>query len=143
MSKEILPESREIIKYGEVGEGERKKNDLFLIALVLLVGFLGFGLGRYTKIEEGREQVTITYPDAVNTPTNSPIAAKVTGNEDIAATASAASPGPIVASRNGTKYYYTWCSGASRITAKNRVYFATAALAEARGLTKASNCPGL
>jgi hypothetical protein len=46
----------------------------------------------------------------------------------------------IFASRNGTKYYYAWCSSASRIKPYNRVYYSTKEEAIASGKTIASNC---
>jgi hypothetical protein len=46
----------------------------------------------------------------------------------------------IVASKNGTKYYYTWCSGVNRIKDENRVYFSTTVEAEERGLEPAKSC---
>ena len=46
----------------------------------------------------------------------------------------------IVASKNGSKYYFVWCSGVSRIAAKNRVYFETVEAVEKKGYTKASGC---
>ena len=54
--------------------------------------------------------------------------------------AGAATSGPIVASQNGTKYYYANCSGVSRISAANKVYFATPAAAAAAGYQLASGC---
>lgn len=49
----------------------------------------------------------------------------------------------IVASKYGTKYYLTSCSGADRISEKNKVYFASAAAALAAGYAPASGCKGL
>ena len=48
----------------------------------------------------------------------------------------------IVASRNGSKYYYSWCSGVSRLSEKNKVFFNTAKEAIDSGYEKAKNCPG-
>lgn len=46
----------------------------------------------------------------------------------------------IVASKNGTKYYFIWCDGISRIKEENRIYFNNSAEAEANGYTIAQNC---
>ena len=107
---------------------------IFFIIAVILIGTLGFGLGRLSKIEEGREPVKIArlsstsdVENEVSSPAMLPASAK----------------GPYVASRNGTKYYLTNCSGVSRIKEENKVYFATAAAARATGLTPATNCPGI
>jgi hypothetical protein len=49
----------------------------------------------------------------------------------------------IVASKNGTRYYFLWCSGVSRIKSDNLVYFETVEEAQKTGLKPAQNCPGL
>jgi len=49
----------------------------------------------------------------------------------------------LVASKSGTKVYYVWCSGVSRIKPENKVFFDTLDEALNKGYTKASNCPGL
>lgn len=46
----------------------------------------------------------------------------------------------IFASRNGTKYYYTWCSSAGRVKPHNRVYYDTKEQAIASGKSLASSC---
>jgi methylphosphotriester-DNA--protein-cysteine methyltransferase len=51
--------------------------------------------------------------------------------------------GSYVASKNGTKYHYPWCSGAKRIKDENKVWFDTVEQARAAGYTPAANCPGL
>jgi hypothetical protein len=49
----------------------------------------------------------------------------------------------LVASKSGTKVYYVWCSGVSRIKPENKVYFDTVEEALNKGYKPASNCPGL
>ncbi|MBI5138423.1 MAG: hypothetical protein HZA95_01330 [Candidatus Vogelbacteria bacterium] len=147
MSKKIIPEEEDIIKYSaaeKVEEGKGKYHDFFYVAVVLLVAVLGFGLGRLSKIESSKTPITIEYPeDSPETAQNSPKTVQDDHNRELARSSNYSSSSPIVASKNGTKYYFTWCSGASRITAKNRVYFSTATSAETAGFSKASNCPGL
>jgi hypothetical protein len=46
----------------------------------------------------------------------------------------------IVASKNGTKYYYPNCSGINRIKNENRVFFDTFEAAEEAGYELAKNC---
>jgi hypothetical protein len=46
----------------------------------------------------------------------------------------------IVASRNGTRYYFPNCSGARAIKPENRVFFESIEEAERAGLTLAKNC---
>lgn len=46
----------------------------------------------------------------------------------------------IVASKNGTKYYFIWCGGVGRINEENKVYFSTEAEAKESGYELAVNC---
>lgn len=46
----------------------------------------------------------------------------------------------IVASKNGTKYYYPNCSGVNRIKEENRVFFDNFDAAEEAGYELAKNC---
>lgn len=48
-----------------------------------------------------------------------------------------------VASKNGARYHYPWCSGAQNIKEENKLWFATKEAAEAAGYTPAQNCDGL
>ncbi|HEY4518094.1 MAG TPA: hypothetical protein VJG48_00530 [Candidatus Paceibacterota bacterium] len=114
---------------------------ILMVLGVVLFGTLCFGLGRLSRIEENKpdlvvEQTTPTFVGASSgkqtlTPKPSPSSTQSGGQ------------GAYVASKNGTKYYLPNCSGVSRINEANKVWFATKAQAEARGLTPAANCPGL
>lgn len=101
---------------------------------LIIFGMLAFGLGRLSRIEDNK-------PDLVITQTANPLASQSGGASD--PKAARASLGTYVASKNGTKYYLSTCSSAKRISPANLVHFASKALAEARGLTPAANCPGL
>ncbi len=46
----------------------------------------------------------------------------------------------IIASKNGTKYYFSHCSGLKRIKTENRIYFGSSESAEKAGFTLAANC---
>ncbi|PJE64132.1 MAG: hypothetical protein COU90_04655 [Candidatus Ryanbacteria bacterium CG10_big_fil_rev_8_21_14_0_10_43_42] len=51
--------------------------------------------------------------------------------------------GLIAASSKGTRYYYPWCGGVSRLSEKNKIWFDTPEEAEKAGYTIASGCSGL
>ena len=104
-----------------------KSREAYTAGLILLVGFGSFGLGRLSKIEEGRTPVTIEAP----TLQTASVAAVVdTG-------------GTVVASKTGTKYHFPWCAGASTIKEANKMSFASVEAARKAGYTPASNCKGL
>lgn len=46
----------------------------------------------------------------------------------------------IVASSRGSKYYYTYCSGAKTLSEQNKVYFSSEEEAEANGYTLSTSC---
>ncbi|HMP67165.1 MAG TPA: hypothetical protein PKA60_00240 [Candidatus Paceibacterota bacterium] len=48
--------------------------------------------------------------------------------------------GTIVASKNGTKYYFLHCSGVSRIKEENKIFFSDKNKAEEAGYSVAANC---
>lgn len=102
---------------------------IFFVLTVVLTGTLAFGLGRLSKIEEGKESIKITANTA------SPVLADkipVVGVK-----------GSYVASKNGTKYYLLGCAGVQKIKEENKVYFASREAAEKAGLGPAANCPGI
>ena len=102
-----------------------KSREAYTAALILFVGFGSFGLGRLSKIEEGRTPVTIETP------------------QETASVATANTGGQVVASKTGTKYHFPWCAGASKIAEANKVSFASVEAARKAGYTPASNCKGL
>lgn len=107
-------------------------------AIVVLVGVGAFGLGRLSAAP-GHPALRVLYPDAQ-------LATPVAAGGGVTQPSSAKATegfGNYVASKNGTKYYLTTCSGANRIKDENKVYFGSAAEALAAGYTAAANCPGL
>lgn len=103
------------------------RNDLYIAAVIFLVGISSFGLGRLSAIWPQKEPITIenfgTTADTKNTPSNS--------------------SGRYVASQNGAVYHFPWCSGAQRIKEENKVWFLTKEEAEKLGYRAAGNCEGL
>lgn len=109
----------------------------FLIpAVVALVGLACFGLGRLSVSQAGDPRLVINgamVPQAAAVgAAGNPASPKVTQGE-----------GAYVASKNGSKYYLPTCGGANRIKEENKVWFDSAAAAEAAGFEPAANCPGL
>jgi len=128
-----------------LGKILNKREDIFMVLLIVLVGFGGFGLGRLSKAEEGREPVTIDYSNSQFLISNSPKNTK-TQVYDAKKTSTALlgqETGKFVAAINGGRYYSPWCSGAQRIKEENKVWFKTKEDAERAGYTPAKNCKGL
>lgn len=106
-------------------------DDLFLGLIIILVAFGSFGLGRLSKIEGSKTAVRFeNIPEAT--------AEKVRPFSSIGEAGT-----QLVASKNGTKYYYSWCTGVGKISPANLVHFASKEEAEARGYTPSATCKGL
>ncbi|MEK7581857.1 MAG: hypothetical protein AAB488_00800 [Patescibacteria group bacterium] len=100
---------------------------VYLAILIILVAFISFGLGRLSLIEERRQGVKINMP--AQTQGTASVGAVLDQNQNT-----------VVASKNGTKYYFSWCSGISRISAQNKVVFSSSKEAEQAGYSIAANC---
>jgi hypothetical protein len=99
--------------------------EVVFMIFVILVGFSSFGLGRLSVMTSQQDDVKLTYNTTINMlPVN-----------DI--------DGVVVASRQGTKYHYPWCSGARRISNKNKVWYKSIEDAKKTGKSPAGNCKGL
>ena len=119
-----IPKVREKIKSWL--EMERTVHGMMVI-IVVLVGLAGFGLGRL--YEEMPDPVTIQYSNK-------------SSNDNLlsAEQKTQTSTGKIVASKNGTKYYFQDCHGVGNIKEENKIYFQSEEQAIAAGLAKASGC---
>jgi len=107
---------------------------------LILIGTLGFGLGRWSKIEESKTPVLIENPILVGESTAKTATALNTPTTTISNNNASKN---FVASKNGTKYHYPWCPSAGSIKEGNKIWFATIEEARAAGYAPASNCPGL
>lgn len=113
------------------------KEDIFIAAVIILVGFGGFGLGRLSKTEESKTPVAIRGATAPGT-------AIAGGGANEASYELGIMDGKnYVASVGGTKYHLPWCPGAERIKEENKIWFATEDEARAAGYSPAGNCSGL
>lgn len=110
-----------------------QNKDIFVVLLIILVGFGGFGLGRLSKTAELKEPIVIEEVGQEATVVNAQKQKQQVTTEQ----------GKYVASKNGTKYYLPWCSGVDRISEANKIWFQTKEEAEARGLQPAANCSGI
>ena len=128
ISKKIKTYSQDkaIPLFYKIKEGFCIKEDIFIVTAIILIGLAGFGLGRLSAMEKGRETVDIK-PFAFN------INPSTTDTADHL----------LVASKTGQKYHFPWCSGASQIAEKNKIYFDSYEQAQKAGYTQAANCPGL
>lgn len=112
------------------------QGDWWLVLVVILVGTLGFGLGRLSRVEERQTPVKLEWPaqstSSINIDVKGPAGETLKPKTPVT--------GEVVASSKGTKYHYPNCSGAKAISPANLIHFASAREAEAAGYTLAANC---
>ncbi len=128
---------------------------IYFSVIVILVGVISFGLGQKSLISENLQkqsdnklQAGIVFIDnAFSAATSSKTFVSGSDKNDLNTTTEDKKENnkslPIVASRSGSKYHLTTCSGAMRIKEKNKIFFSSEAEAEAAGYEPAANCPGL
>ncbi len=108
------------------------RQDIFVVIILFCVAIISFALGYFARGDKS-ERVPIVASKAfcVN-----PITEETTKNTARLAQGTST----IVASKSGSRYYFVWCSGATRISEKNKVYFSSKEDAEKKGYTLASGC---
>ena len=115
--------------------------ELYLVAIIILVAIISFGMGRLSKIREEKTPITIE-----NVATSTEIIANTSSQPSTLlqrGRLTADANKIFVASRNGKKYYYAWCDSAKTIKEQNRVWFTLKEEAEKAGYEPAVNCKGL
>lgn len=106
------------------GEMDNWAQDLLFVLILLFVGISAFGLGRLSNYEEVRPAVRLFEAETyIQVPV--PLG------------------GMIVASKNGSKYHFPWCSGARTMSDANKIWFSSIEEALKAGYTAAGNCKGL
>ncbi len=107
---------------------------IFYSLLIGLVALTAYGLGKYSatlpRADLGESHVVLVE----QAPPEKAV-------EITAATTTAQMT--LVGSKNGTKYHFVTCPGASQIKEENKVFFDSFASARAAGYEPAANCPGL
>lgn len=119
--------------------GIKIKEDLFIVVLIVLLATASFGLGKLSSLEKKKIPISILKTKDAMLASVALSLESSTSSE----TAQVQGKGIVVASKAGTKYYYPWCSGVSRIKEENKVWFLSIEDAKTAGLTPASGCNGL
>ena len=117
--------------------------EIFTVLIMLSVGFASFGLGRLSASGMTPQPVQIVHPPATQAAAVATTAGNLSKTVDEQLLPIIPESGKFVASKNGTKYHFPWCSGAKRISEKNKVWFSSADHARRAGYEPAANCRGL
>ena len=118
---------------------EKAQENYFIPILIILIAFSAFGLGRLSTLGSQTKGPIVFEPEIQSANAQQ---AFTTENSPVNTLQTNAS-GSLVASKNGTKYHFPWCSGAQRIKEENEIWFNTVTEAREAGYTPAANCKGL
>lgn len=131
------------------------KDSLFLVAVIALVGLVGFGLGRLSaryQTAELKIQSTLVNTAELNKVVTGSAEKSIAGKSDSPSTESGevtpennqkVGERKIVGNKNSKIYHYDDCPGALKMKAENRVFFASVIDAQNAGYKPAGNCQGL
>ncbi len=122
---------------------KRRRNLLwqgFLLALIAWSAYNLGVLGARHGVKPAQEAALFQQRDSIVSQTAGPSTSS--GQGSITKTSKDRSDPRVVASRTSKskKYHHTWCPGYSQIKESNRLWFPTAAAAEAAGYSLAGNC---
>lgn len=141
-----------------IGHISGLSRDWVILGCLVLTATLCFGLGLLANRENQPSKDSLwieqlppeELPGSIGTSTpgatisgQAPAPAIPISSQPAAASAALPQTGQYVASKTGTKYYLSTCSGANRIKDENKVWFATKQQAEAAGYAPSSTCKGL
>lgn len=139
--------------YQKVKEAlEEHRSDFFIAMIIFLTALASFGLGRLSAIWPRPTPITIedyasqNPASSAQTAPASPSAPFKNNHPESIANGIAkpiAGQEKYIASKSGTRYHFSWCPSALNIKRENKIWFATAAEARAKGYIPAANCPGL
>jgi hypothetical protein len=107
------------------------QQEIILALAVSLITITSYNLGKISAFNSLKTPIKITQE-------GSEVADPALGTPE----ANKAQDPTVVASKNSKSklYHFTWCSGASRIAAQNKISFPNEAAAIAAGYTLAGNC---
>lgn len=132
------------------------KKDIFTSLLIIVVSLTSFVLGQLSVLDKKPLPVTVQMVNSQEATANT--ASMVSSIQTTQKESVMVGKGEIqekivsqevqvigkyVASKSGTKYHLPTCSGAKRISDKNKIWFSTKEEAEQAGYTPASNCKGI
>lgn len=119
------------------------KSDLYIAALIFLVGMASFGLGRLSVLWPKKEPIQIIDSKSSELGELSKLSNGNKLNSPNLLNSLNPLKGKYVASKSGKAYHFPWCAGALKIKEENKIWFQTKEEAESRGYKPAGNCEGL
>lgn len=121
------------------GKVKEWQSEIILSVAVILISFLSFQAGKIYYLGQNANPLVIRSANLNEVFIREEGSVKPSSAPQTSAHADAISL-PVVASKNSDKYHFLWCSGAAKISAKNKITFTSEAEAAAAGYTLAANC---
>lgn len=128
-------------------------DNLFLVMVIMLVGLIGFGLGRLSSKYQTAElkiQSTLVKTADLSKIATTPASGSTASVEATTllksqngAVAEEIINQKIVGNKNSKIYHYENCPGALKMSEGNKIFFASIIDAQNAGFKPAGNCPGL
>jgi|SRR3989344_1912346 len=109
-----------------------KQSEIVLTVAVILITTISFQSGKIFALKNFNKPLVIKDPPTAISSNKKSQSTNLTTNSKI--------DSQIIASKNSTVYHFSWCSGAQRIKAENKIVFASEQEAQSRGYSLASNC---
>ncbi len=133
------------------------RDQVFLIAAIMLIGLISFGLGRlsakYQTVELNIKSTLVNTAELNKIITDDSVKNKTAVKKEATLAPAegsdpvlAATPPPaqkIVGNKQSKIYHYDDCPGALKMRAENKIYFVSVLEAKNAGFRPAGNCPGL
>lgn len=113
------------------------RRDVFTGLCAILALLLGFSFGRYAR-PRGIDSAPANLVSLPSCIVASAANAAKQATEELGG--GETGEGMVVGSRNGSKYHYPWCPGASQIKNENKITFESEVAAQNAGYSKAANC---
>lgn len=128
------------------------QESLFLVLVIIMVGLIGFGLGRLSAkfsqpmLNINSTLVNVTDLDKIATGDADKISSFTTqssSGQGIPAADREVAERKIVGNKQSKIYHFEDCPGALRMSDANKIFFASILQASEAGFRPAGNCPGL
>ncbi|MDD5590047.1 MAG: hypothetical protein PHQ47_02645, partial [Candidatus Portnoybacteria bacterium] len=120
---------------------KKNQGDIALFFGFIAVAIISFGIGYFSAPEMKKLPLIIEEPEAFQASINEAIQPEPGSvqSQSQSQAQNGDEKGIIVASKNGTKYHWPWCSFAKNIKESNQVWFNSEKEAQAAGYGKCGN----
>ena len=136
------------------------QDSIFLVVVIVMVGLVGFGLGRlsakYQTTELNIQSTLVNTADLSKIVTTSPsknisvkkpstvsINPQQAPSGEVVASNAISTDKKIVGNKQSKIYHFENCAGALKMKEENKIFFASMLEAKNAGYKPAGNCPGL